>query len=140
MPDTGFINDGGFEIGVSDVYIKDGIIYHRTSVPVSEGRRVRCGVDEEKRLCRMQNHSGEHIVSGLAFSIYGCNNVGFHMSENESGIVEFITADFDSELNAEQIRKLEVEANKAVFSNFKFECFYPSPEELETMNFEARKR
>lgn len=139
MPDTGFINDGGFEIGVSDVYIKEGIIYHRTSVPVSEGRRVRCGVDEEKRLCRMQNHSGEHIVSGLAFSIYGCNNVGFHMSENEAGIVEFITADFDSELNAEQIRKLEVEANKAVFSNFKFECFYPSPEELETMNFRSKK-
>ncbi len=139
MHDTGNINDGNFDIKVSYVYMKDGVIYHRTCAPVAEGAGVRCGIDKEKRFRRMQNHSGEHIVSGLAYSIYGCNNVGFHMSENEAGFVEFITADFDGELNADQLRRLEAEANRAVFSNFKFECFYPSPEELETMSFRSKK-
>ena len=139
MPDSGIVFADGLEIKVSDAYMRDEIIYHRVNSHVSEGTCVKCIIDKDKRFRRMQNHSGEHIVSGLAYSKFGCNNVGFHMSENEAGLVSFITADFDSELSAAQICELETEANRAVVYDFKFDCFYPSPGELESMSFRSKK-
>lgn len=81
----------------------------------------------------MQNHSGEHIISGIAHSIFGCDNVGFHMgSEN-------ITVDFNVKLSDEQIKQLELSANKAVFENKKIHIKYYSPSELSSINFRSKK-
>ena len=84
-PDTGFIAG----LRVSDVQEKDGVIYHLCDSALSAGEDVPCRIDWEPRLRRMQSHSGEHIVSGLAHRLYGCENVGFHMGEDG------MTIDFD---------------------------------------------
>lgn len=120
--DTGVI-DG---VRVLDVQIKNGIIYHYMENPLEAGKTVECRLDWEKRFYKMQNHSGEHIISGLVHSLYGYNNVGFHLSENE------MTMDFDGLLDRSDLLKIERLANEAVYKNVKFTCFYPeNPKELE---------
>ena len=86
--DTGYIGD----VRVTDVQETGGEILHFCEKPLPVGTVQSCRLDREQRLRRMQNHSGEHIVSGLAHRLYGCENVGFHMGEGE------MTVDFDREL------------------------------------------
>ena len=124
--DTGTIN--GTE--VIDVQIKDGIIIHKTKKQIEPGN-AHCKLDWDVRFRRMQNHSGEHILSGIANKLYGCTNVGFHMG-NE------ITVDFDIELSSEQIELIESKANQAVYENVAIKAEFPSPEELETLEYRSK--
>ena len=80
----------------------------------------------------MQNHSGEHIFSGLTHSLYGLNNVGFHMG------AECMTIDFDGELNTEQLKRIESLANEAVRDDLPVEAWFPAPEELETLQYRSK--
>lgn len=125
--DTGII-DG---IQVIDVQISDGIIYHRTLSPVSEKNTVKCSIERAERFRRMQNHSGEHIISGLAHSLYGCENVGFHLSDE-------VTIDFDKELTKEQIKNIEQLANEAVYRNIPITAEYPDSETLKKLNYRSK--
>jgi len=125
--DTGFIN----EIAVTDVQIKDGIICHRVSAPVADGTEVLCKLDWDKRFYRMQNHSGEHIVSGIAHNLYGCENVGFHLGDE-------VTVDFDVELNESQIKNIEKLANKAIYDNLKITAKYPDSETLKKLEYRSK--
>lgn len=125
--DTGTIDS----VKVADVQIKDGIIIHKTDSPLTVGDEVNCKLDWETRYRRMQNHSGEHIVSGIANSLYGCTNVGFHMG-NE------ITVDFDIELNQEQISKIETLSNQAVYQNVSITAEYPNKEDLKTLEYRSK--
>ena len=125
--DTGII-DG---IAVTDVQIKDGIIYHRTDSPVETDKEIECKIDWDIRFSRMQNHSGEHIISGIAHSLYGCENVGFHLGDE-------VTIDFDKELNDAQIKKIELLANKAVYKNLKITAEYPDSETLSKLNYRSK--
>ena len=77
--DTGYI-DG---VRVNDVQIKDGVIYHYLEKDIEIGKAVNCVLDWEERFRKMQNHSGEHIISGIVNSLYGYDNVGFHLSKTE---------------------------------------------------------
>lgn len=124
--DNGTIN--GTE--VIDVQIKDGIIIHKTKKPIEPGN-AHCKLDWDVRFRRMQNHSGEHILSGIANKLYGCTNVGFHMG-NE------ITVDFNIELSTEQIELIESKANQAVYENVAIKAEFPSPEELETFEYRSK--
>ena len=90
-------------------------------------------MDRETRLQRMQNHSGEHIFSGTAHRLYDCTNVGFHMGEKE------VTLDFDRELNAEEVRTLERLANEAVRDNIPVRVFFPTAEELASLDYRSKK-
>ncbi len=54
----------------------------------------------------MQNHSGEHIISGIVNSLYGYDNVGFHLSDSE------MTMDFNGVLTREDLLKVEKLANE----------------------------
>lgn len=125
--DTGTISS----IEVTDVQIKDGVIYHTVTAPLPIGEEVSCKLDWDTRFRRMQNHTGEHIVSGIANSLYGCTNVGFHMGKE-------ITVDFDVELTKEQIKQIEVTANKAVFKNVSVYAEYPEPSVLETLDYRSK--
>ena len=138
-PDSGVLICGDRTVHVMSAAERDGVHVHLTDSPLPEGSAVRGVLDTEKRLCRMQNHSGEHILSGLAFSMFGCNNVGFHMSEDGSGNVVSVTVDFDRELDGEELVRLETEANRAVARNIRFDCFFPSPEELAAMPYRSKK-
>ena len=124
--DTGEI-DG---VRVLDVQIKDGIIYHYLEKDIEIGKTVKCKIDWDERFRKMQNHSGEHIISGIVHSLYGFNNVGFHLSKAE------MTMDFDGILTREDLLKIELLANKAVCQNVKFNCYYP--ESLENLEYRRK--
>lgn len=89
-------------------------------------------LDWPLRFRRMQCHSGEHIISGLAHSLYGCTNVGFHLGENE------VILDFDKELTAEQLEQLETLANQIVAENRPITAEYPDPEVLKTLDYRSK--
>ncbi|MBO5358122.1 MAG: hypothetical protein J6A78_02230 [Clostridia bacterium] len=124
--DTGFI-DG---VKVLDVQIKDGVIYHYLEKNIEIGKAVDCKLDWDERFRKMQNHSGEHIISGIVHSLYGFDNVGFHLSKSE------MTMDFSGILTREDLNKIELLANKAVWENVKFNCYYP--EILENLGYRSK--
>ena len=126
--DTGTI--GG--VRVSHVSEKNGVILHRCDAPLGAGETVNCRVDREIRLRRMQNHSGEHVVSGLVHSLFGFENVGFHMSEG------FMTVDFSGELSETDLERLETAANEIVRNNVPVSAFFPLPEELEHLDYRSK--
>lgn len=126
--DTGFI-DG---IEVSDVIIKGDEIIHKTLKPIETGKKVNARIDFEIRYKRMQNHTAEHIVAGLVHSEYGYANVGFHMSENSMRV------DFDGELKKEDIEKIELLANQAVWKNACVTVLFPSQEEAKKIDYRSK--
>lgn len=126
--DTGYIGS----VRVLDVQDLGGEILHFTAEPVAPGTELSCAIDREQRLRRMQNHSGEHIFSGLTHSLYGLNNVGFHMG------AECMTIDFDGELNTEQLKHIESLANEAVRDDLPVEAWFPAPEELEALQYRSK--
>lgn len=127
--DTGEI--GG--IGVSDVQEISDEICHITERPLILGERVTGRIDWESRFRRMQNHSGEHVVSGLIARIYGYRNVGFRMGSREMQV------DFDGYLSPEQLAEIEMEANYAVCSNACVTARYPEPEELLNLSYRSKR-
>ncbi len=124
--DKGTINN----IEVVDVQIKDNVIVHRTKHPINIGE-VYCKLDWELRFRRMQNHSGEHLLSGIAHELFGCTNVGFHMG-NE------VTVDFDIELTPEQIEFIESKANEAIYNNVSITAEFPSQEDLNNLDYRSK--
>ena len=126
--DTGMIGPAR----VLDVHEREGEIRHLCDRELAPGTYA-CAVDREKRLRRMQNHSGEHVFSGLTHQKYGAENVGFHMA------ADCMTIDFDKDLSFEQLSEIEYEANLAVRANIPVRTFYPSPEELKTLEYRSKK-
>ncbi len=126
--DTGKIGDAE----ICDVFEKDGVIYHISDRELEIGKEYDCGIDWEKRFRKMQNHTGEHILSGLAHTHFGCTNVGFHLGSDA------VTIDFDKKLSAEDINFLEERANRAVFHNLPVKAYYPTPDELQKLNYRSK--
>ena len=118
---------------VLDVQIADEKIYHITDCPLPVGETVTGVIDFNRRFDFMQQHSAEHIVSGIAHSLFGCENVGFHLS------VDIVTLDFDKYLTEEQLEKIEFSANERVFRNVAFNCYYPDSETLKNLNYRSKK-
>ena len=138
---TAFFPEGGGQpadegtlngIAVTDVQIKDGVITHTTAVEIPAGSAVKGAVDSEIRFRRMQNHSGEHIVSGLIHKLFGYNNVGFHMGSED------VTLDLDGVLTREDLDKIEMLANRAVYENVNVRAEYPSPEILKDLDYRSK--
>lgn len=128
--DTGFIGNAF----IYDVFEKDGIIYHLTEsddLP-SVGSDVPCRIDFQKRFARMQAHSGEHIVSGIAHSLYAAVNVGFHMDDT------LMTVDFSIPLTKEQLCIIEEKANECIYKNEKIKTFIASPEKAAEYNYRSK--
>ena len=126
--DSGYIGD----VFVSEVLEENGEIIHKTKEPIREGEEYSCKIDWETRFSRMQNHSGEHIVSGLVHKKYGYDNVGFHMDE------EYVTIDFNGELTREQLDEIEDEANEAVYQNLDFKTYFPNEDELKNLDYRSK--
>jgi len=131
FPDSGTLN--GTEI--LDVQEdKEGIIHHFAEKTIPEGETVFGKIDWRRRFDFMQQHSGEHIFSGIAHSKFGATNVGFHLGLEET------TIDLDVPLNDEQVSEIETAANNAVFENVPFEISYPSEDELEVLPYRSKKK
>ncbi len=116
---------------VIDVREENGVIIH-TLDKKPEKNEVFCQIDWKRRFRNMQNHSGEHIVSGLIKSLYGFDNVGFHLGSED------VTIDFDGVLCEEQLEEIERKANEAVVENIEIKAVFPSLTELEKMDFRSK--
>lgn len=117
---------------VTDVQIKDDLIYHYIAEPLTAGSTVTGHVDRKQRFDFMQQHSGEHIISGLVHNRFGYNNVGFHLSNNE------VTLDFNGELTQEQLKEIELQANEVIYQNLPVEITYPTKEELAALSYRSK--
>ena len=115
-----------------DAHIKNDIIYHYVEQEIPVGTTVRGCVDWCRRFDFMQQHSGEHIISGLVNKYYGYDNVGFHLGLQE------VTLDFNGVLTLEQLREMEEKANEAVWKNLPVIITYPSSEELLSMEYRSK--
>ena len=114
-----------FERGEQVVHLCDGAL--------EMGARVEGVIDYHLRFPRMQQHSGEHIVSGILFRRYGWQNRGFHMG------TDIITVDTEGVVPAEDLPAIEAEANAAVWANLPVKTWYPTAEELKTIPYRSKK-
>lgn len=99
----------------------------------AQGRQVTGTIDWAHRYSNMQNHSGEHILSGLLHSLYGYENVGFHLTDHT------VTLDTSGQLSDAQILDLERRANEVIYRNVPVTCEYPPPEVLKTLQYRSKK-
>ncbi len=109
-----------------------GEILHLTDAPLTVGATVEGLLDGEPRLRRMQNHSGEHILSGLFWREHGLTNVGFHMGSED------VTLDLDGVLTHEQLMRIETMANMIVRQNLPVTVSYPDADTLPTLAYRSK--
>jgi len=139
---TAFFPEGGGQPGdrgylgkavVFDTHEKEGCIWHQTDSPLAIGDKIYGILDWNFRYSNMQNHAGEHIVSGLIHQKYGFDNVGFHMGSDG------ITLDINGELTKEQVEAIEEEANRAVQDNIPIQVTIPAKDVLKQMDYRSKK-
>lgn len=138
---TAFCPEGGgqpSDIGslegtvVLDVRERKGEIWHLTKQPLPIDQRVRGTVDAARRLRHMQNHTGEHIVTGIFHNNYHLNNIGFHLGHED------VTLDLDGDVDTATLRLVEWLANNIVAENRSVLAYYPSPEALSALPYRAK--
>lgn len=117
------------EIDVFHVEIIQGVVHHYLAQPIQG--KVKGKIDFVYRYSQMQNHSGEHILSGLIKKEYGFSNVGFHLGDNE------ITTDYDGMLSQTQLDDIEKKVNQVISANLPIRCYYP--ENLDTLEYRSKK-
>lgn len=125
--DTGYIA----ESRVLNVYEKDGVIHHITETEPTLGEHW-CSIDFDCRFEKMQCHTAEHILCGIIHSLFGFDNVGFHLGDDE------VTFDVSGVLDRSQLDRIEEMANEVVFSNIQVEAFFPSEKKLPYMKYRAK--
>ena len=118
--DTGFIESSK----VIDVYEDNGVVYHVLEKKPLKIHRVKCKIDWEKRYDGMQQHLGQHVLSGCFYSLFNANTVSFHMGSESS------TVDIEGFLEEDKIREAERFANEIINQNIEVEFFTPSKSEL----------
>ena len=119
---------------VLDVRERGEQVVHLCDKPLTVGETVEGCIDWARRFDLMQQHSGEHIVSGIIHKKYGYHNVGFHMG------ADVVTIDFDSPVPADALPHIEEEANRALWKNLPIRCWYPSPQELPQVTYRTKKQ
>lgn len=127
-PDMGTI-DG---VEVLDVQIKNEVITHTLAAPLTVGTTVKGVVDWKHRFYNMQQHSGEHIFSGIVHKKFGYDNVGFHLSDS------IVTMDFNGVISPKEIAEIETAVNQAIIENIPVEVSYPSKEELKELDYRSK--
>ena len=142
LDQTAFYPEGGGQpcdlgtlgdVRVLDVQEQGEIILHLCDGPVEIGAPVEGRIDYRRRFDLMQQHSGEHIVSGVIHRKYGYHNVGFHMG------ADLITIDFDGMIPAEALPEIEGEVNAAIWKNIPLHIWYPSEEELPNVGYRTKR-
>lgn len=139
---TAFFPEGGGQpcdrgtlngLPVTEVHIQEGIITHRMGQPLEPGTMVTGVVDAARRLDHAQQHTGEHILSGTLFRLYGAQNVGFHIGS------PWVRMDMDKPLTADQLAQAEAQANAVIWQNAPVQAFYPTPAELAELTYRSKK-
>lgn len=141
LAETVFFPEGGGQtadtgnIGharVIDVQETDGEIVHLTDAALDENSKVTASLNWEERFRKMQNHTGEHLISGIVHTQFGYDNVGFHLG------TDGVTVDFSGPLTDDELRFVEYIANRVVGLNVPVTAAYPSPEECAAMEYRSK--
>ncbi len=127
--DTGIL--GG--VKVLEVHEKGGVITHYLEAPLQVGDNVHGMIDWNNRFIHMQEHSGEHLVSGLIHERFGYDNVGFHMGADE------VTIDFNGLIEWDELMEIEKKANEIIWDNREIYADFPSKEELDALDYRSKK-
>ncbi len=117
---------------VLDVHVKNGIIAHDLDRPLEPGTTVTGQVDWARRFDFMQQHTGEHMLSGRVHARFGYDNIGFHLSETET------TLDFSGPIDAGALQELELEVNRAIWANIPVQTGFPPEEVLKTLDYRSK--
>ena len=118
---------------VTDVHERDGVIFHTCTQPLSVGEVVTGIIDWSRRFDHMQQHSGEHILSGILCADYHCDNVGFHLG------ADTVTIDYNTEISWEQAMAAESKANQIIWSDISVEVTFPTPDQLHALAYRSKK-
>ena len=127
--DTGTL--GGAD--VTETLLRGETVLHRCTAALPVGADVTGEIDWARRLDLMQQHSGEHLVSGLIHARFGYENVGFHLG------ADLVTIDFNGEVDEQALQELERAANEAVWADFAPHIWYPEPDELAHLPYRSKK-
>jgi len=139
---TAFYPEGGGQpadhgtldgVAVTDVHEKDGVVFHTCTQEVEIGKAISGIIDWTRRFDHMQQHSGEHMISGILCADYHCDNVGFHMG------ADIVTIDYNTEISWEQLMDAERKTNEVIWANRPVEITYPSAAELEALDYRSKK-
>lgn len=128
--------ESGETLTVSDVHEQDGVIWHTVDAlpeAARPGAAVTARIDWAWRFDKMQQHTGEHILSGTLHRLFGAENVGFHIG------AEAVRMDTSVPLTADQLRQAELEANQVIWQDAPVRVLYPTPEELARMTYRSKK-
>ena len=118
---------------VTDVHEKNGVILHNVDRAVEIGKTVTGAIDWERRFDHMQQHSGEHICSGLICERFHCDNVGFHMG------ADIVTIDFNADISWEELLEIEAKANQYLYENHSIDIQFYRRAELEAIDYRSKK-
>lgn len=113
---------------VIDIVEENGEIYHVTQTKPIKIHRVNCKIDWDRRLDGMQQHLGQHVLSGCFFKLFNANTVSIHLGN------EISTVDIQGYLDEESIRKAERMANEIIYQNIGVNFLTPSKKELKKLN------
>ena len=142
LDSTAFYPEGGGQacdlgtidgVRVLDVREKGETVLHLCDGALEIGKTVTGRIDWERRFDLMQQHTGEHILSGLINRKFGYHNVGFHIGSDGMEV------DFDGPIAPEALAELEARANEAVWADLPVKCWIPTPEELPDVRYRAKK-
>ena len=118
---------------VTDVHEKNGVIFHNVDRAVEIGKAVSGFIDWARRFDHMQQHSGEHICSGLICGRYGCDNVGFHMG------TDIVTIDFNADIPWEKLLEIEGQANRYIQEDHPIDIQFHRGAELDAIDYRSKK-
>ena len=118
---------------VLDVHEHSGVIEHLTDAPLCAGSTVEGCVDSARRLAMSQQHSGEHMFSGLVCRLFGYDNVGFHIGSDA------VTMDFNGPLTEEDALRVERMVNEGIWKDIPIEATVPDKETLSAMHYRSKK-
>lgn len=139
---TAFYPEGGGQacdlgtlggVRVLDVRESGEEVVHLCENMLEVGAVVEGSIHWNRRFDQMQQHTGEHILSGLINAAFGYHNVGFHVGK------EFMEVDFSGPMTWEQAMELEAKANAAIWANLPIKSWYPSEEELPNVAYRTKK-
>ena len=142
LSQTGFYPEGGGQpadhgtldgAAVTDVHEKNGVIFHNVDRAVEIGKTVSGSIDWARRFDHMQQHSGEHICSGLICGRYGCDNVGFHMG------TDIVTIDFNADIPWEELLEIEGQANRYIQEDHPIDIQFHRGAELDAIDYRSKK-
>ena len=143
LDQTAFYPEGGGQacdtgtlgkVNVLDVQEREQQVIHLCDHPLPVGQTVAGEICWDRRFDLMQQHTGEHIVSGIIHRIYGYGNCGFHVGQ------QVMEVDFDGPIDPETLAKIEWEANEAVWQDLPVKCWYPSREELPGVFYRTKRQ